>query len=172
MALRRLILGGLLILLASTSVADPLGPGDVPPPLVGWTRGGDRVNLTDYVGKAVIVTFWATWCTYCIKELPVLEKVQRLAGPGNMIVFAVNIEDRQVFRRIAPIMAEEFRLTLLRDADGDVQKTYGVVSLPHMVIIGRDGHIQRVWHGYSPDKLDEIIADINKALAAPKSAAP
>ena len=163
---RRLVTLGLLVAaMAAPAQAAPPGAGDVPPPLLGLTRGGDRVNVTDFAGKAVIVTFWATWCPYCLKELPVLENVQNLAGKDNMEVIAVNTESREVFRTAWRGLHDHVHVTLLNDIGGEAQAAYGVQSLPHMVIIGRDGHIQKVWHGYSEDRLDEIVADINAALA-------
>jgi len=162
----------LALLGASVGAADKIGPGDVPPPLIGWTAGGDLVRVPNYAGKAVILTFWASWCGYCLKELPVLDNVQRVAGADNIAVFAINTEDRKVFRQIEPVLHDKLQLTLVRDADGAGQRNYGVTGLPHMVIIGRDGRVRRIWHGYAPEELDAIVADINAALAAPRATAP
>ena len=154
----------LSLLCAAAHAARP-GPGDVPPADVGRGVGGDPVVLGAYAGKAVIVTFWATWCPYCLKELPVLENVQNQAGKDRMRVIAVNTESRDVFRKAARIMGEAMHLELANDADGRAQEAFGVRGIPHMVIIGRDGRILRVYSGYSESKLDEIVADINLALA-------
>ena len=166
--LRVLILGLFLATLGASARAEPPGPGDVPPALLGWSYDGDKVSVPDYAGKAVIVTFWATWCPYCIKELPILENVQNRAGKDRIAVIAVNTESREVFKRAARLMNASMHLTLVRDVDGDAQKAYGVKGLPHMVIIGRDGRIVKVWHGYAEDRLGEIVDDINQALAAPR----
>ncbi len=165
--LRALVLAGLLACATLLAHAAPQ-PGDVPPPLLGWTAAGDKVQVDDYAGKAVIVTFWATWCPYCIKELPILENVQNQAGKDKIAVIAVNTESRDVFRRAARIMEKSMHLTLANDRGDEAQTAYGVKSLPHMVIIGRDGRIVKVWHGYAEDRLDEIVADINQALADPR----
>jgi thiol-disulfide isomerase/thioredoxin len=150
-------------LLAAVAQAAP-GLGDMPPPDIGHNLAGDEVRLTRYTGKAVIVTFWATWCGYCLKELPVLDRVQVKAGKDQMAVIAVNTEDRDVFRRATRIMRNNMQLELVSDASGDAQKSFGVKGIPHMVIIGRDGRILNVYTGYSEEKLDDIVADINKAL--------
>jgi thiol-disulfide isomerase/thioredoxin len=81
-----------------------------------------------FSGKAVVVSFWATGCAYCLKELPILHNIQR--------------------------------------AD-----KYGVKGIPHRVIVGKDGRVVAVYTGYSESSLDGIVADINRALAAPKPAA-
>jgi peroxiredoxin len=96
-----------------------------------------------------------------------LEAVQNKAGKANMEVIAVNTEDADVFRRATRIMGQSMHLELLRDAGGGARKAYGVNGIPHMVIIGRDGHILQVHRGYSEEGLDDIVADINQALAQP-----
>ena len=146
-----------------------LGPGDVPPDSLGYSTSGGEMLLNHYFGKVVIVTFWATWCPQCIKELPILEAVQNKAGKANLEVIAVNIENADVFRRATRIMGQSMHLALLRDATGEARKAYGVNGIPHMVIIGRDGRILQVHRGYAEDALDDIVSDINQALtqAAP-----
>ncbi len=169
----RLATACVLVCLIAGARAAPAGrpefnPGDVPPPAIGHDESGAEILLPAFDGKAVIVTFWATWCRYCLKELPVLEAVQNKAGKDNMMVIAVNTEDSRVFRKAARIMREGMHLELVSDADGKAQKAYGVNGIPHMVIIGRDGKVMRVYRGYSEDSLDDIIADINTALLQPR----
>jgi thiol-disulfide isomerase/thioredoxin len=160
---RKLIAALALGSLFTISEAAP-GPGDMPPPDIGHNMAGDEMLLPNYAGKAVIVTFWATWCAYCLKELPILERVQVKAGKDQMAVIAVNTEDADVFRRATRIMRTSMQIELVSDANGNAQRSFGVKGIPHMVIIGRDGHILRVYTGYSEERLTEIVADINKAL--------
>jgi thiol-disulfide isomerase/thioredoxin len=139
------------------------GVGDVPPALVGKTLEGKVVSVTDYAGKVVIVSFWASWCPPCMKELPVLENIQR-AGKGGIQVIAVNTQSAADFRRIAMTMTA-FQLLLTRDAGDKGWNAYGVRGIPHMIIIGRNGRIVRVNRGYDKDHLPQIADDINRALA-------
>ena len=169
-------LAGLLLALQlglqTTTAAAAPRPGDVPPPDVGRTLAGDEILLSNYAGKAVIVTFWATWCPYCLKELPILQNVQDKVGQDQMAVIAVNTETFDVYKRATRIMRESMHMELVSDASGQAQDAFGVRALPHMLIIGRDGRILRVYHGYSEEKLDTIVADINTALKPLPSPAP
>ena len=158
-----LLLTALLALHAPASRAAP-GPGDVPPPDVGHTLDGDEILLPAYAGKAVVVTFWATWCPYCLKELPILENLQEKVGKDQIEVIAINTEKREVFRRATRLMSKGMQLEFVSDADGRAQQAFCVAGLPHMLIIGRDGRIVKVYRGYSEKKLDDIVADINRAL--------
>jgi thiol-disulfide isomerase/thioredoxin len=126
--------------------------------------GRDPVKLSQYAGKAVVISFWATWCPYCLKELPVLSAIQK-AAKGNIQVIAINTEDRDVFRRASRVM-RDLGIELAYDPDQTAQKAYGVSGIPHMVIIGRDGKIVNVFRGYGESSLDGIVEAINRATGA------
>ena len=53
---------------------------------------GDEINLNNYLGKLIIVNFWATWCTPCKKEMPSLDNLYQDNNFKNLQVFAVNME--------------------------------------------------------------------------------
>ena len=164
----RFLFGTLLAaLLGLASAADKRpGKGDVAPPILGTTLEGDTLEVPQYKGKVLVVTFWATWCGPCMRELPMLESLQRVAGKEKLQVVAVNIEDRAVFRKVSQKLSS-FQLTVAHDYGKRGSDAYGVNGIPHMVIIGRDGVILKVNRGYSEDSLDGILAEINAALRAP-----
>lgn len=159
-----------LLLLVLQTVAAPIASaapseGRTPPAYVGLTLDDNPVLLTDHRGKALVVTFWATWCQYCLKELPILNSLQTVAGKEKLQVIAVNTESRDVFRQVSRSL-RTLDLVLAYDPDGKGRGAYGVNGIPHMVIIGRDGKVVAIYRGYSEDSLDDIIASINRATGA------
>lgn len=54
-------------------------PGDIPPDSLGVNRKGNPVTISQYRGKVVVVTFWASWCPPCRRELPMLANIQSIA---------------------------------------------------------------------------------------------
>ena len=86
-----------------------------------------------------------------------------------MQVIAVNTEGRDVFRQVSREL-KTLNLQLARDVAGKAQAAYGVKGLPHMVIVGRDGCLLRVYRGYSESQLGAIVADINRATGATPTA--
>lgn len=144
--------------------AAELKAGDAPPDYVGRSLDGEKVLLSQHAGKAVVISFWATWCPYCLKELPILSGIQT-AGKGNIDVIAINVEERDVFRRVTRAF-KSVNLELAYDPGNEAQKAWGVHGIPHLVIIGRDGKIAGVYRGYGEDSLPGIVDDINRATGA------
>jgi thiol-disulfide isomerase/thioredoxin len=152
---------------ADTADAAPKVPskGDVPPAYIGETLEGVPVELTTHAGQAVVITFWASWCTYCKKELPVLAELQRAAGKDHLRVIAVDTESREMFHKVMRALGS-FDMQLAYDPQKKGQRAFGVSGIPHLVIVGRDGRIDKVFRGYGEDSLDEILASINRATGA------
>ncbi len=148
---------------ASAFAATRPGPGDAAPRSLGLARNGDAVEVERSTGKVQVVTFWASWCGPCKKELPILEGLQR-AAKDRVRVVAVNIEDRAQFRKVAQVL-ESLTLTLTHDYGKAASEAYGVNGIPHLVIIGRDGRIVAVHRGYSEESIDSILGEINAELA-------
>ena len=140
-----------------------LSPGDTPPQSLGMTIEGDEIDAGKYSGKVLVVTFWASWCGPCRKELPLLEGIQR-AAKDSVKVVAVNIEDRDQFRKVAKALST-LTLQLAHDYRKKSSEAYGVNGIPHLVLIGRDGKIIKIHRGYSEESVDSILAEINGALA-------
>ena len=139
--------------------------GDIPPPILGKLHGGNtEVNLETYRDKVVIVTFWASWCGPCRKELPVLAHFQKVIGHDALEVIAVNFkEPRQDFLGVLRAN-RKLQLNYVHDSKGIASDEYGVQSLPNMFVIDRDGRIAHVHRGYSEEMLEGFIEEIMALL--------
>lgn len=156
-----------VVAFAAHAGAPKVGRGDLPPDVFGKDESGQPISLERHRGKVVIVTFWATWCPYCLKELPVLENIQNRAGKDRIEVIAVNWkEDRDTYRAVRRAL-KGLTLTLTSDTSGQIGEAYGVASIPHMLMIGKDGRVDSVRRGYSEEHLEDIAADLNRLLQAP-----
>lgn len=140
----------------------PLQVGDVPPESLGRASTGGKVKLSDYRGKIIIISFWASWCPPCRKELPVLAAIQKNATRDKIVVFAVNWKESND-RYVAIIRAlKDLDLTLVSDENGYFGGEYGVKAIPHMIIIGRDGRIAAVHDGYGESEFPRLVKEINE----------
>jgi thiol-disulfide isomerase/thioredoxin len=146
-------------------------PGEPAPDFVGYNVQGQKLSLSSYVGKVVVLSFWASWCGPCMKELPILEGIARTAGEARIQVVAVNIEGLYTYRKIATKLSD-MKMLVACDTRREAQRSYGVDGIPHMVIIGKDGRIVSVHQGYGEDGVDQVVDDLNRALAQSLSVQP
>jgi len=160
----RYIGSALLAIAFSTSAVAAPKAGDAAPDFAGRTVDGEVISLSAYAGRVVVLSFWASWCGPCQKELPILEGIQQTAGKGRVQVVAINIESRDVFRSLARRMTS-VQMLVASDTGATAQRAYGVNGIPHMVIIGKTGQIIRIHRGYSEAGVDDVIDDLNLALA-------
>lgn len=156
-----LLAGGVLALsLAGASAAQPPALGQSLPDDLGRDRSGDPVTISQHRGKVVIVTFWASWCGPCRRELPLLGKLRSYVGSDHLEIIAINFkEPRREFLDVIR-SNRDIALTWVHDARGTISDVYGVNSLPHMFIIDRDGKLAHVHRGYSAEMVDGFVQEM------------
>jgi len=138
--------------------------GEIPPSALGVDSDGNKINLDDLKGKLVIITFWASWCPPCLKELPYLETIQTKLGLDKIKVIAINYkESRKKYWHIRKRLSD-LTLTLTHDKKGYLAKKYGVNTLPNLFIIGKDGKLAYHAVGYGDHSIKKIIKIINQQL--------
>jgi peroxiredoxin len=149
--------------------APNLKVGDVPPDVFGKASTGEIVHLSDYRGRIVVISFWATWCGPCRKELPVLVYLEKKATREKVVVLSVNWrQSYDQFRQVKKIFKDMGTdVTLISDERGRAGEAYGVKGIPHMIIVGRDGKIVAIHVGYSEEELPVLVDEINSAWSAP-----
>jgi len=153
-----------------------LQSGAPAPAALGSDLRGHTLSVPDLRGKVVVLSFWATWCGYCMKEMPVLATLQNVADQKHLPLQVVLInyeEDRDVFRHTSRVLREQAPGVLATwDRHGDIGKPYGAEGgIPVMVMLRRDGTVAHVHVGYGEDMLDSLLAEINALLQEPKTAA-
>src|SRR5688500_2338627 len=143
--------------------------GKAAPDYLGLDREGRAVELSSLRGKVVVVSFWASWCPPCLKELPILENAQRLTGESRLRVVAVNIDDEPRNVRQMRRQLRDFRLLSSYDKDKRARKAYGAKMVPYMVMIDHLGNVAHIHVGYSEKALPAFVDEIKAVLegAAP-----
>lgn len=119
--------------------------GDAVPDMALETFDGGTASLTDYAGQPMVVNFFASWCTPCIKEMPDFEAVNQEVGDEVTFV-GVNSTDRlEDGQRIA----EQAGVTydLLSDANGDLLAELGGVGMPVTLLVDHNGVIVETRNG-------------------------
>src|SRR5882672_9422063 len=108
---------------------------------------GRNVRLSELRGQVVLVNFWASWCSPCRQELPLLNKIFTRYHAAGFTLLAVNVDDD---RKNAEAMLKrlELQFPTLFDGNKNVVKLYGVNAMPATLLIDRDGRVPYVHRGY------------------------
>lgn len=100
---------------------------------------GKTVKLSDYAGKVVLLNFWATWCPYCIREMPELDRLNsELAKDNKAVILTIDVGE-SADRVKKYITEKKYTLTALVDNEGSVAENYGITGLPTTIVVDRDG---------------------------------
>jgi len=138
--------------------------------------GGSFVALDRFVGeepedpaaKVVVISFFASWCEPCKKELPFLVQLDRMYREQGLRVLGVNIDREEAGieaakRMVAvanvayPVLSDRFNF-LARRYLGDQ------APLPSVFIVRRDGTIAKIERGYAKDASQFLLAEVQAAL--------
>jgi len=156
-----------LLVVWSSSFAwgvEPLKVGDMAPDALGKDPAGVPVTVSEYRGKVVVVSFWASWCTPCRRELNTLEGLQRVGGPKGVQVIAVNWkEDPRIISEFKKAMPD-LQMRLASDSKGTAGNKYGIEALPQMFILDKEGKVSFISVGYGDSVVDEVVEQANRAL--------
>ncbi|MGX9461851.1 TlpA family protein disulfide reductase [Shewanella sp. A14] len=107
-------------------------------------------TLHDFAGKPVILHFWATWCPYCKKLQPGLEKLRLKYQNTDLKMIDISFNEDANAAPRQSLLARGVKMETLIKGD-DVAKLYDVRGTPTTVFIGRSGHIAWVTNTSDPD---------------------
>lgn len=154
-------LSGFDTLLAQNHQNDSLTVGSPAPTFFLKNLNGAEFYLSNYCGKlrepwknknqsVVILSFFATWCAPCLKEIAVLEDIAVKFAGHDLKIFLINVNEKPEL--VTPFVKEhQIKFPILMDTYGLVASKYGATQLPCYVLIKPDGKIALLGKGYSDD---------------------
>ena len=144
--------------------------GDKKLPDVSLTDvNGKKINVSEYgkSGKVTVLSFWATWCIPCKKELT------NIAGlyadwqkKYNLQVVAVSIDDSRSATKVKPyVEGQRWEYDVLLDVNQDLKRELNIQSVPFTVVVDQTGKIVFTHSGYVEGDeyvLEEELAKLGK----------
>jgi thiol-disulfide isomerase/thioredoxin len=133
-------------------------------------RGAFPSSLDALRGRVVLLDFWATWCAPCRVVIPKLDALESRYGAQGLSVLGVSTEGSQEVASFAQNMAIRYAMGV--DTHAQTTRSYGVVSLPTLVVIDKRGVVRDVAVGYDPGEDARLDAMVRSLLAEPGAAQP
>jgi peroxiredoxin len=155
-----------LVLVAAAGIAYfSLSAAKAAPDVTFTTLSGEKVTMQSLRGKVVMVNFWATSCTTCIKEMPEMVKTyDKYKEKGlDFVAVAMSYDPPNYVLNYAQTRNLPFKVAL--DTQGDIAKSFDDVQLtPTTYVIDKNGHIIKRYVG--EPNFSEVHALLEKELAA------
>jgi uncharacterized protein (TIGR03435 family) len=126
---------------------------------------GSKLDAKSLGGKIVILEFWATWCGPCVAAIPHLNELAEQFTDKPVQFVAVTAEPETTVK--AFIQKRPIKAWLALDTDKAMNKAYGVVGIPHAVIIDKKGRIVAVTHPtvLTSQLIEDLLAGKKVSLA-------
>lgn len=124
---------------------------------------GRTVNISKYNSsdKPVIVSFWATWCGPCIKELKAIKEVYpQWQKEFGVELVAVSIDDAKTRNRVKPqVSGAGWDYTILLDENHELKRAMNVANVPYTVIMYK-GKVMFKHSNYTPGIENKIYEEL------------
>lgn len=126
---------------------------------------GKEVKRSDYLGKPLVINFWATWCPYCVEELPEFDEVYAEVK-SDVAFLMVDVPDgqRETVEKASEFIAQNgYQFPVVYDTEANAVTNYGVRGFPTTIFIDSDGKIVSSQEGkISKELLKKNISLIQK----------
>jgi peroxiredoxin len=146
----------------------------------GWERALERhplrdpegrvVRLGELRGDVVVVSFWASWCKPCKKELRALDawldESRGRAEAPRVVAVSVDSDSRKAMRFVQETAV---RIPVYHDGPDGLARSLDLPALPLTLVLDRDGRIAHVARGGSAEELAALERKVEQLLAEPSS---
>lgn len=121
---------------------------------------GKRVALGDLLGQGpVLISFWATWCKPCLKELPHLQELYEQHKERGLKVVAISEDAPRSLSKVKSfVKGHRYTFLVLLDDNYSTQRKFNFRALPFTVLLDKEGHMVYKRMGYRPGD-EQVLAE-------------
>lgn len=128
------------------------------------TVDGRNFNTSeiDNNGKPIIISFWATWCKPCVKELSTIaDEYEDWQAETDVKLVAISIDDARNMPKVAPFVnGKGWEYDVYVDTNADMKRAMNVNTVPHTFLLNGDKQVVYSHNSYSPGDEEELYEHI------------
>ncbi|MDG1842577.1 MAG: TlpA disulfide reductase family protein [Crocinitomicaceae bacterium] len=124
---------------------------------------GKTVNISSLgLNGPIVISFWATWCSPCKKELNTINEIyQDWQDETGVTLVAVSIDDSKTKNNVPVyVNGKGWEYIVLLDPNGDLKRAMGVNNVPHTFLVNTNGKIVYSHNNYAPGDEDLLYEEI------------
>ena len=161
---RALLSALLLVLLTATGYAQ--GTRSIPELTIKTLDGKEILTSTfENDGKPYVISFWATWCRPCLKELNAIAEIYDDWQEMGFKVIAISTDDSRTRANILPMVnGRGWEYEFYYDENGDLRRAMGVNMVPHTFIVNGKGEIVSQHTSFADGMEWEMYEKLQKLL--------
>lgn len=141
-------------------------PGEPLPDYAAVSADGSRVSIRDFKGQVVLLSFWATWCSECVDQLPALQGLKNEFGDRGLELISVSLDDQDPTWVQEYLDAAGHEWLSLSDEPEHLHEAFGWgQGLPKTILVNRDGTVAVWWQGRLDPRVPENRRLIEEAVS-------
>lgn len=123
-----------------------------------------NTNTLNNDGKPMIISFWATWCKPCIRELMTInDEYEDWQEETGVKLIAISIDDARTMNKVAPFVnGKGWEYEVYIDSNADFKRAMNVNNVPHTFLLNGDGEVVWQHNSYAPGDEEELYENVVK----------
>lgn len=143
---------------------------ELPDTQIKEVSSGKKVNFNETIekGKVTVVSFWATWCVPCKKEIKNISlKLPEWKKEADFNYMTVSIDEARAEGLVRTYaLSQGWNFPYLIDANSDLKRSLSFQSVPYTIIIDKNGKVAFTHTGYEEGGEAEVFAKVKELAAA------
>jgi thiol-disulfide isomerase/thioredoxin len=155
-----------LLLIAFVSIGVCQEKEGTPAPVFdGKTSQGKEIKLSDYLGKVVLIDFWASWCPPCREEMPELIKFYKVHKDQKFEIIAINIDnDSKNMQSFLDKLTSKPDFPILVDNNQQIPPLFEIEAMPTTIFIDKKGNMRFRHDGFKASYINDFNEELTQLL--------